>query len=766
MSTIDIKSAINYHPLIISSDILLSDAVALMSQHCSSYALVSQDDNEKTSLTKIITEKDIVCAAARGIIFNETRVLEVISLQLVTISENEVEDIFTVVHLLYHNHVSHLAVVSGIEVVGVITYEAIRDILQSADLLKHKPVSQIKRLNQQLQPEINQRKQVEIQRSESENQYRLFFEQAPVGITQMAPSGKFLQVNRKFCEILGYLESELLDLNLQEIILSEYLNLYQTSIDKLYRGEDANCSFEACVQSKDNQIKWIEINLSLVFDAHRQLQYIIGVFQNVRLSKQAEAELKQALLNAENANRAKSLFLARMSHELRTPLNSILGFTQVIYRSTCGQTQSKYLDIINRNGQHLLGLINDVLEISKIEAGKIKLNNTNFDLYNLLDELKVSMSPLAVSKHLTLIFTQAKNVPQYINADERKLRQVLLNLLSNAIKFTSKGTVTLYVTLGNEQPENLNISFLHFEVSDTGIGIAVEEIDNLFEAFAQSSTIEQTQQGTGLGLSLSRSFIQLMGGEIKIESTVGEGSVFSFDIPVRVQQIQVEEIMRSKPIKLAPGQPNFRILIVDDSWEHRHLLAQLLIPLGFAVQEAINGEQGIDLWHSWQPHLIFMDMQMPLLDGYQATQKIKALVQEKRQATKIIALTASALEEERVKIFSAGCDDFQSKPFQAEEIFDKIATHLGVVYIDENHNQSLVSHSQPVRLTKQDLEVMPYQWQQSLYIAACECSDERILQLLSHIPQEHATLASALHQLVNNFHFDQIMELAAGSSIF
>jgi CheY-like chemotaxis protein/anti-sigma regulatory factor (Ser/Thr protein kinase) len=371
----------------------------------------------------------------------------------------------------------------------------------------------------------------------------------------------------------------------------------------------------------------------------------------------------------------------------------------------------------------------------------------------VLNELEENMAQLAVAKHLTLIFTRAQNVPQCITADERKLRQVLLNLLCNAIKFTSKGTVHLHVIY--------EYGKLSFDVRDTGVGIAAEEIDNLFEAFMQSSTAKM-QQGTGLGLSVCRSFVQLMGGEIKVQSVNNQGSVFSFFIPVKVQnEVKVNKITHSQKKRLAPGQQIYRILIVEDSWEHRHLLTQLLTPLGFVVREAKNGEHGLELWRQWKPHLIFMDMQMPLIDGYQATRQIKASTQE--QNTKIIALTASALEEEKVAVFSAGCDDFQSKPFQAEEVFDKLVKHLGVVYVEQSHNTTLNKAAPIVKLTILDLEVMSPQWRKAVYIAACECSDERILQLLQQIPAKYASLTSALRELVDNFHFDKIMELTANS---
>ena len=479
--------------------------------------------------------------------------------------------------------------------------------------------------------------------------------------------------------------------------------------------------------------------------------------------------------SADAANQAKSEFLANMSHELRTPLNAILGFSQVLKRSSSlSAEQQQYLGIINSAGEHLLELINDVLEMSKIEDSRTTFYETSFDLYRLLDNLHEMLRLKASSKNLQLIFERASDVPQYLQTDERKLRQVLINLVGNAIKFTEKGSVTLRVMghrslhsqaePGNEGDAKNNYQLL-FEIEDTGFGMLPAEIEQLFAAFGQTETGRKSGQGTGLGLAISQKYVQMMGGEIQVKSSPGEGSTFSFDILVKVTQIaNISPPQETrKAIALAPQQPQCRILVVDDSWESRLLLVRLLTSLGFVVREAENGLQGLKLWSSFSPQLIFMDMHMPVMNGYEATKKIKAHAKGKK--TTIIALTASAFEEERKAILSAGCDEVISKPFRQEVLLKKIAKHLGVKYLyeesaiqDKNEaNEYELNDAQ--RSLDFHLSQMPVEWVEKLNKAALKCRDREIIQLCEEIPKIHAPLAKTLTNWANDFLFDKVIDL-------
>lgn len=509
--------------------------------------------------------------------------------------------------------------------------------------------------------------------------------------------------------------------------------------------------------------QWSEAEINVAVDVGTQLGVALQQAELLARTQRQSMELIKSKENAEVANRAKSQFLASMSHELRTPLNAILGFSQVMARnSSITEEQKEYIKIINRSGEHLLELINDVLSMSKIEAGQITINESRFNLYNLLNSLKEMLQLKANSKGLQLIFENTDDLPQYIQTDEAKLRQVLINLLGNAIKFTQHGTVTLRVSSQAEKnATEENKSQLYFEIADTGPGISPSEISTLFKPFVQTETGRKSMQGTGLGLPISQQFVRLMGGDIAVESQLDKGTTFSFNISVNLvtESDGQEKSAVKQVIALEAGQQTYRILIVEDVAENRQLLLKLLVPLGFEVREATNGEEGIALQSTWKPHLILMDMLMPVMDGYEATRQIKQSLEGRE--TIIIALTASAFDEQRQIILSAGCNDLICKPFREEVLFEKIAHHLNLRYIYEEENSS-TSFSAPTllkSLTTEDLSVMPTDWVVELHRAALCVDDNRILELIEQIPETEANLAKALTDLVDNFRIDIIIDL-------
>ncbi len=636
---------------------------------------------------------------------------------------------------------------------------------------------------------------------------------------------RHIYANHRLAQVLGYSLEDIQAAgkrSLKQLIHPDDWATVASSYQQFATLEDGVVlEIEYRVWHKNGGWRWI-ISRDTVFKRAEtgEVQQIMGTATDISDRKQLEAarrwveiELRQAKEAAEAANRAKSEFLSRMSHELRTPLTAILGFAEVLASDAqLRPEQRENLDIIRRSGTHLLSLINDVLQIAKIEAGGLSLDETSFDLHHLLLTVEQLLHIKAVSKHLTLTLERADNVPQYIQADENKLRQILINLLDNAIKFTSQGRVTLQVTCthretpGNptdqtaalasspvrsEETRTHPATVLHFRVMDTGAGIAPEELAHLFNAFTQTETGRRSGEGVGLGLTISRQFAQLMGGEITVQSQPGQGSIFTLTMPLRLPQSELHLYQRpsdglaqglhSLPsiVGLAPDQPTYRILIVDDSSDTRKILTHILSPLGFEVKEAVNGQAAIALWESWHPHLIWMDMQMPIMDGYEATRWIREQEQSRSRqpiadpTTKIIALTASALESQRQAALAAGCNDFISKPFQRITILEKLAEHLNLHYAYENsqldaapENSLEISPVDPRDTTQTPplldaaaLNRMPPSWLRDLHKAASRLSSSQCLQLTQQIPPTEATLRQQLLNLIDNFRFDSILEL-------
>ena len=476
---------------------------------------------------------------------------------------------------------------------------------------------------------------------------------------------------------------------------------------------------------------------------------------NARLYTAAQ----QARQAAEAASQAKSTFLANMSHELRTPLNAILGFSELMTRnSNLSPDQRRNLETIGRSGEHLLALINDVLALSKIEAGHVELWPKDFDLHHMILGLGEMFSLRAEDKDLTLIVDFAPEAPQYVRADQGKLRQVLINLLGNAVKFTHTGGVILRVwTKDKSSTVNRRMSLV-FEVKDTGVGIAPDELDAVFDTFVQTTSGRESRQGTGLGLPISRRYVQTMGGELNVTSEPGRGTSFQFDLPVEVVQAADTEQaqLECRIVGLEPGQPAYRLLIVEDIKASRQLLVKLLRLTGFDVRTASNGQQAVEIWEKWRPHFIFMDMRMPVMDGKEATRHIKA--QPGGQETVIVALTASAFEEDKAEVLALGCNDFVRKPFREMEIFDVLVKHLDVRFVyegtDVERKDREIDTLDPTALAK-----MPSDWMAALRQATREGDLARMLALIEQVQEHDAALAEGLAHLAHNFEYDAILEL-------
>lgn len=622
------------------------------------------------------------------------------------------------------------------------------------------------------QTALREREKVEVELKAQQAFLRQVMDVVPNIIFVKDQDGRILSVNQAGAAMHGTTVEAMIgkrETDFNPNFSSEKLNEFLTVNQQVMQTRQTHQILSQSVVASSGELHWYQTVISPLIDVDGQVAGIVGATTDITDLKRAEQALQQAKEAAEAANTAKSLFLANMSHELRTPLNVILGFAQVMHRDPLlTPEQRENLQIIRRSSDHLLHLINDVLDLSKIEAGHIDLNETSIDLLDLLRSLERMFYQRADLKGLQLCLDLASDLPRYVMTDGNRLRQVLINLLGNAIKFTQQGEVVVRVTtldLPKEQRRSPNLSCVQFEVIDTGVGIAPSELETIFDAFEQTQTSQVSLDGTGLGLTISRKFVQMMGGEITVRSRLGQGSTFAFALPMALPPSAYSATPTPyRVIGVAPGQPTYRTLVVDDQPENCKLLVTLLAQIGLEVRAAHNGQEAVALWQHWQPHVIWMDIRMPIVNGYEATQHIRATANG--QTPIIIALTAQASRGDRTLALASGCNDYLSKPFQPEVLFSKLSEHLGMRFLYED--DPTVAADNPVLKTAplqaSDLHVMPLGWVAALQQAARLCDDSEIEQLIQQIPPQQEWLAQRLRQLAHDYEFAYLVNLATVES--
>ncbi|MDD2760323.1 MAG: PAS domain S-box protein, partial [Methylomonas sp.] len=528
--------------------------------------------------------------------------------------------------------------------------------------------------------DLTERKRLQEALQQQEIKYRSLFESANDGIFILDAEG-FVDCNQHGAAMYGLSREDVVGRSPTQLSPEcqadgrGSADVAMQVIEKAFNGEPQHFEWQSL--RSDGSLFDVEISMSRL-DLGEQ-SFLQAIVRDITERKAAEAELvkyrehleslvmertrelAQAKESAEAANRAKTIFLANMSHELRTPLNAILGFSELLARDRrIPEEQRQNIATVNRAGSHLLSLINDVLEISRIESGRSGLQNESFDFTVFLDTIEEMMRLPAERKGLSLHVEIEGALPRFVSGDANHLRQVLINLLGNAIKYTDHGQVILKVI-----PQDGH--HIRFEVCDTGCGIAQEDLSRIFQPFYQTEQGVARGEGTGLGLAISREFVRLMGGRIDATSEPGLGSTFAFSIPLPRVDSAVVSPVRGRVLGLAPNQPRVRVLVAEDHADNRKLMVTLLQSAGFDVRVAENGLQAVEIFQSWKPDLIWMDMRMPVMDGYAATKAIRDL--PGGRGVKVAALTASALQEERQAILDAGCDDFLAKPVDQDRLF-------------------------------------------------------------------------------------------------
>jgi PAS domain S-box-containing protein len=561
------------------------------------------------------------------------------------------------------------------------------------------------------------------------------------------PRGIITDVNKQMEALTGCTRDELIGAPFKDYFTNP--ERAEAAI-RLVLGEGKVTDYELTARNRDGKETVVSYNATTFHDRDRKLRGVFAAARDVTERKRYEQSLQQA-------NRAKSVFLANMSHEIRTPMNAILGFSQLMLRDQdLTPRQCQYLGTINRSGEHLLALINDILEMSKIEAGRTTLNLSTFDLPVLLRDLEMMFRVRTDEKKLSFAVEVVGDVPQYIVADVNKLRQVFINVLGNAVKFTDRGGVHLRVHADRACATG---PCLRAEIQDTGPGISPDDQVKLFRHFEQTKSGQLAGTGTGLGLAISQEFVRLMGGAITVSSRVDEGSVFVIQLPLKEGEADAVQAT-GKPrhvLRLRSAQAPCRVLVADDVEDNRQLLAQLLEPVGFDVRLATNGAEAVHEFEQWRPHLVLMDFRMPVMDGHEAIRRIRAM--PGGNEPKVIAVTASAMDENRQELMTIGADDFIGKPFREADLFEKIHVHTGVEYVYADDSPAVGPEEEATELTPDSLAGCSKALIESLREAVITADLDQLLIKIQEVEACEPRVARALRRLAEAFQYEKLLDL-------